>query len=101
MEMSFQSPMMSAPASPFGICTWPLWCEWYMPTAVSRAVNSYENDSPGLIAGCVYGSTPSIAFGTRTPWRCSEVDSVSSFFRLIRTLSPTFARMTGPGICPL
>ena len=33
-------PMRNVPAMPFGTWTWASWCEWYMPTAGSWAVNS-------------------------------------------------------------
>jgi len=34
------SPIRNAPAMPFGTWIWASWCEWYMPTAGSRASNS-------------------------------------------------------------
>ena len=45
--------------------------------------------------------TPSIAFGTTMPWKWMIVDSGSSFFRTIFTLSPSLTLIVGPGTVPL
>src|SRR5262245_32953339 len=72
-----------------------------MPIAGPLATNSYVNFLPGLIGGCVTSGTPSIAFGTSMPWKCTTVDCGSWLSRTKRTLSPTSTLIHGPGTCSL
>ena len=72
---------MNAPSSPRPTCFAALWCEWYMcePELPFGTVNSYVNDSPGLIGGCVMNGTPSWSIGSSSPWKWIAVDSGSLF----------------------
>jgi hypothetical protein len=57
--------------------------------------------SPGSTGFCVTPGTPSIAFGTFTPCQWMVVASGRRFVRTTRTRSPSFTRISGPGIRPL
>ena len=41
----------------------------YMCEPAFGTTNSYVNDWPGLTGGCVMNGTPSIAFGSSSPWK--------------------------------
>src|SRR5215212_8218219 len=45
--------------------------------------------------------TPSWLFGTRNPCQCTTVLCGSSLVTLMRTLSPSVTRISGPGVTPL
>jgi hypothetical protein len=81
---------------------------WYgqMPADSRPAVSLYVNDWPGMtlppLLSCSGRKIPSEVGRYSTPWKCIEWGasrSVSRFLKWIRSLSPTRAWMSGPGIC--
>src|SRR4051794_16901369 len=88
---------MKAPSRPRPTWSVALWCEWYMCEPVVLAVNSYVNDAPGWIGCWVMCGTPSIAFGSRWPWKWIPVGSERLFVKIARTRSPSSTSIRGPG----
>src|SRR6266540_345612 len=93
---------MRAPYKPEPTCSVELKCEWYtyIPGG-SFTVNSYAQALPGITAGCVTYGTPSTAFGTVIPWKCSAVGCAIWFTSTNPTRSPYSTRISGPGTCSL
>ena len=92
---------MKAPNKPLANCLTVFECVWYIAVPAFGATNSYVHEPPAGMSGWVMPGTPSWSLGTSRPCQWMVVASARLLVKLIRTLSPTFALISGPGYCPL